>query len=54
MGTVEENLKVWDQTYNWHEGGDEWSEAWGGVFAQLTALEPQDVAEGSPQVEATV
>ncbi len=34
MGTVEENKKVWDQMYNWHQGGDEWSKAWGGVFMQ--------------------
>jgi len=34
MGTVEANKKKWDQTYNWHQAGDEWSSAWGGVYAQ--------------------
>ena len=34
MPTVEENKKVWDQTYDWHQAGDEWSKAWGGVYAQ--------------------
>jgi ubiquinone/menaquinone biosynthesis C-methylase UbiE len=34
MGTVEENKRIWDQTYNWHKAGDEWSIAWGGVCAQ--------------------
>ena len=34
MPTVEENKKAWDQTYNWPQAGDEWSNAWGGVYAQ--------------------
>jgi 2-polyprenyl-3-methyl-5-hydroxy-6-metoxy-1,4-benzoquinol methylase len=29
MPRLEENLKVWGDTYNWGGEGDEWSEAWG-------------------------
>jgi SAM-dependent methyltransferase len=30
VGTVEENREYWS-TYAWPEGGDEWSEVWGGT-----------------------
>lgn len=31
MGTTEDNAKLWSE-YNWqHQGGDEWSAAWGGT-----------------------
>lgn len=30
MPTIEENLNAWSQ-YNWPDGGDEWSQAWGGT-----------------------
>ena len=28
------NKVVWDTTYGWHDGGEEWSTAWGGSEAQ--------------------
>jgi len=34
MATIEENKKVWDGRYDWKEGGDEWSVAWGGPSMQ--------------------
>jgi 16S rRNA A1518/A1519 N6-dimethyltransferase RsmA/KsgA/DIM1 with predicted DNA glycosylase/AP lyase activity len=30
MPTIEQNVGSWS-TYNWSEGGDEWSGAWGGT-----------------------
>jgi SAM-dependent methyltransferase len=29
MASVEENIAVWDQDYDWNQGGEEWSESWG-------------------------
>jgi ubiquinone/menaquinone biosynthesis C-methylase UbiE len=29
--TVENNLRLWDETYAWPKEGDEWSEQWGGT-----------------------
>lgn len=34
MATIDENLKVWDGTYDWQAGGDEWSAAWGNPTQQ--------------------
>ena len=34
MPTVEQNLQIWDRKYEWPQGGEEWSSAWGGVEAQ--------------------
>jgi SAM-dependent methyltransferase len=31
---LSENLSVWNQTYDWSQRGDEWSDAWGGVSYQ--------------------
>ena len=34
MPSVEENLSTWDRSYDWTQGGDEWSSAWGGAEAE--------------------
>lgn len=34
MATLEENKLVWDGKYDWPQGGDEWSAAWGGPEMQ--------------------
>lgn len=34
MGDIAENLAAWDQTHEWPQQGDEWSEAWGGARSQ--------------------
>lgn len=34
MGSISDNLKIWDDQYNWGNLGDEWSEPWGSVKAQ--------------------
>jgi len=34
MATLEENKRIWDGKYEWPEGGDEWSAAWGGARMQ--------------------
>ena len=34
MPTLEWNRTVWDGTYDWAHGGDEWSEVWGGATAE--------------------
>jgi SAM-dependent methyltransferase len=34
MFTVEWNRAVWNSQYQWHQGGEEWSGAWGGVEMQ--------------------
>jgi SAM-dependent methyltransferase len=34
MPSLEQNLKTWNETYTWAEGGDEWSRPWGGPAAQ--------------------
>ena len=34
MPTTEENLRSWSETYDWPEGGEEWSKVWGGSEAQ--------------------
>jgi ubiquinone/menaquinone biosynthesis C-methylase UbiE len=33
MATIEENLRVWNNTYAWPSGGDEWSADFGGTEA---------------------
>ena len=33
MATIEENLRVWNSTYAWPRGGDEWSADFGGTEA---------------------
>src|SRR5215472_11968560 len=39
--TVEDNLRIWGEAYDWPKGGDEWSEPWGGPEGQWkTLLEP--------------
>jgi len=34
MASIEENYQVWQETYDWKDGGNEWSDAWGGVEMQ--------------------
>jgi ubiquinone/menaquinone biosynthesis C-methylase UbiE len=34
MPTVEENRLSWGQTYNWTQGGEEWSQEWGSAQMQ--------------------
>src|SRR6202035_2901665 len=34
MPTIEDNLSVWDQAYDWPQGGEEWSEVWGSAHMQ--------------------
>ncbi len=34
MPTVEQNIRWWNLRKDWSNGGDEWSEDWGGVAAQ--------------------
>jgi len=42
MATVAENLERWNETYDWRERGEEWSEVWGGSRSQWTgALRPR-------------
>jgi len=31
MPSVEQNLELWNKTYDWSNSGDEWSGAWGGT-----------------------
>jgi 2-polyprenyl-3-methyl-5-hydroxy-6-metoxy-1,4-benzoquinol methylase len=33
MATIDENLRVWNNTYDWSSGGDEWSAGFGGTEA---------------------
>lgn len=42
MATVEENLRYWEEVYDWSESGEEWSRGWGGTEALWTAsIEPR-------------
>ena len=34
MPSVEENRRHWESTYDWPDGGEEWSEVWGHSAAQ--------------------
>ena len=34
MPSIEENLSVWNRSYDWSQEGDEWSSAWGGPEAE--------------------
>src|SRR5437660_302341 len=34
MPSLEWNRTVWDGKYDWAQGGDEWSEVWGGTAAE--------------------
>ena len=34
MGTIRSNRELWGETYDWSQGGEEWSVPWGGVEAQ--------------------
>lgn len=34
MPTVEQNLQMWDEDYQWAKEGEEWSSAWGGSEPQ--------------------
>jgi SAM-dependent methyltransferase len=34
MASVAENLVMWDEAYDWAQGGDEWSSRWGGTCTQ--------------------
>lgn len=34
MATVEQNLEIWNSSYEWREDGDEWSSPWGGAESQ--------------------
>jgi SAM-dependent methyltransferase len=31
MPSIEQNLALWNQSYDWRSAGDEWSTAWGGT-----------------------
>lgn len=31
MSSVEENVQIWNELYDWKNSGDEWSEEWGGT-----------------------
>jgi ubiquinone/menaquinone biosynthesis C-methylase UbiE len=37
MPELNENVAYWDGDFNWRQGGDEWSEWWGGPRAQWRA-----------------
>jgi ubiquinone/menaquinone biosynthesis C-methylase UbiE len=42
MPSVQDNLVTWDQTYSWHDGGDEWSQPWGDTESQWRhTIEPR-------------
>ena len=34
LATTKENIRVWNDSYDWSSGGSEWSEWWGGVESQ--------------------
>jgi SAM-dependent methyltransferase len=34
MPALSENVSMWNETYDWSQRGDEWSDAWGGVTYQ--------------------
>lgn len=34
MASIDENRAMWDETYRWSDGGDEWSSGWGGARSQ--------------------
>lgn len=34
MPTLEDNQRCWGSSYDWRQGGDEWSETWGGSNMQ--------------------
>jgi SAM-dependent methyltransferase len=34
MATIDENLKIYNETYSWPEEGDEWSKSWGSAKMQ--------------------
>ena len=34
MPTLKENLRIWQEQYDWSQRGDEWSQVWGGEDAQ--------------------
>ena len=33
MGDIERNLTIWNEQWDWSQGGDEWSAGWGGTPA---------------------
>jgi SAM-dependent methyltransferase len=37
MAAVAEQQRLWGETYDWHQAGDEWSAAWGSVEMQWYA-----------------
>jgi hypothetical protein len=44
MATIDENLRVWNDTYLWASAGDEWSAHFGGILFSIlesTALSPR-------------
>jgi SAM-dependent methyltransferase len=49
MASVEQNRTMWDRTYDWSEGGDEWSSGWGGPRPQWCHwIEPRLLAALGP------
>jgi len=38
MPSIEENYQTWNQTYDWSEGGAEWSRNWGNIPIQWYAV----------------
>ena len=34
MPSIEENKRLWERDYDWHQGGSEWSQWWGSVDMQ--------------------
>jgi hypothetical protein len=34
MPTIDDNVRCWNEQYEWAEEGDSWSKAWGGASSQ--------------------
>lgn len=42
MASIQENLQVWNGSYDWKAAGDEWSELWGSPYMQwVTTILPR-------------
>jgi SAM-dependent methyltransferase len=48
MPSVEQNGEMWEHTYAWPDGGDEWSGAWGTPAAQWTGSILPAVSRAAP------
>lgn len=38
MATIEQNYQIWNDSYDWSEGGAEWSRNWGNIPTQWYAM----------------